>query len=265
MYCIGVTHHNPAQVLSFLGKNKFISSRSEVAFVARAMQLGTKPRKKVVFLLDSISISRNIKLLVSPPYEDVLVFLFASTLKLGEIKGCELLDSVRGDDPMSQASTPVPLRVRRLRAAMRRPVTVTREPVDYLQCMVDHVKKGSLLNPLMTFVYTLPSSTHQTPVKEACARYLLKTQPFDVLLRHLERDVGITLSRLAQQRLQTILESDAAIKYKGFFKHYRKSMTDTEIEALCVKHATSAYEVRYLLSVCDEVACAKRNRTKARR
>ncbi len=252
MYCFGITHHNPTQVLSFLGKSKFIESRRQVLILSGNDLLPNKINHKAIFLLDSLAISRNAKLLNDEKYKGLMVFMFASALRLGEISGCELIDSIRSDDPMSPTSTPVSLRVRRMRGAMRKPATLTREPIDYLEGMVDHVKKGSLLNPLMSFIYSLPSATHQTPVKEACARYLLSSQTYESVIRYLDREVGLSLSRLAQQRMRVILESDAAAKYKALFSEYRSGITDAQLEALCLKHSTSAYEVRYLLSVCND-------------
>lgn len=265
MHCFGVTHHNPAQVLDFLRRNKLVTTRKEVMTASCGEILPRSSKRKIVFLLDTLTASRNIKTLNSEDYDGFLVFVFGSTLKLREIEGCIPLDAEDSEDPMNPVSLRKSLRIAAVRKSMRKKKPLERKRTDHLRAMVDSVKKGSLLAPLMTFIYSLPSSTHQTPVKKACADYFRSTQTIDATIRVIERAVGMPLTRLANTRLRGILESDAANRYRAFFKAYKARMTEEQVEALCTSMKVSLYEVNYLLNVSSESVKGSKKKTKARR
>lgn len=265
MHCFGVTHHNPSQVLEFLHRNNLVTSRKDVLMASEGEILPRVTKRKIIFLLDPLTASRNIKILNSEDYGGFLVFVFGSTLKLREIEGCVALDADDSDDPMNPVSIKKNLRIAAVRKQMKRIALLQRQRKDYLRDMVDSVKQGSLLAPLMTFIYSLPSNTHQTPVKNACAEYFRHNHTVDATIRTIERTVGLPLTRLANTRLRTILSSDAATRYKQFFKAYKPKMTEEQVEALCTTMKTSLYEVNYLLSVCGDSVKGSKKKPKARR
>jgi hypothetical protein len=117
----------------------------------------------------------------------------------------------------------------------------------------------------MTFIYSLPSNTHQTPVKKACAEYFRHGHSIETAIRNIERAIGLPLTRLADTRLRTILNSDAANRYRQFFKAYKPKMTDEQLEILCNTMKTSLYEVNYLLSVVGGTVKDSKKTPKARR
>lgn len=260
MYFFGITHHNPAQVITFLGKNRLITARKDVRIVAAGETLPQTISQKFIFLLDPVTASRSIKVLSTTPYVGTSVFAFASKLWLDNMSGCILLDSEASLDPMSPSSQPIQLRMKNYRSALRKAVPVRKESKDFLQAMVDHVKRGSLLNPLMSFIYTLPSATHQTPVKEVCAQFYCSGLTVPAALRAIDRRVGATMTKAATARLRSILESEESKKYQTLLKAYSPKLSDAELEALCHEHSASPYEVRYLLSVCGELDPNKRGR-----
>lgn len=267
MFCFGVTHHNPSQVLAFIGKNAVIKTRREVVMARAGAILPQNPGGKVVFIPDAQTATRNIKVLNSADYTGIIVFVFASALRLKEISGCTLLDSTLSEDPMAPGSVKLGLRIRKLRSVLTRQTQhkLEKDAKDYLKDMVDHVKRGSLLNPLMSFIYTLPSSTHQTPVKKACAEFFIKGDSYTNTLRSIERELGMSLTVLAESRLRTILTSDVSNNYRAFFKAYKSTITDSAMKELCVTHSTAPYEVRYLLSVCAASAAAPKQKKKAKK
>lgn len=257
MYCFGVTHHNPSQVVAFLGKNKLIEKRSNICYADNDL-LPSEPPRKIIFILDAQTATRNLRTLNSDPYAEAMVFVFASTLRLSDLSGCILIDSTPSVDPLIPVTGELPLRMKTLRQAMRKPCEVRKTATDHLKFMVDHVKRGSLLNPLMSFIYSLPSSTHQTPVKDACALFYRTGTTIESLLADITRRLGTALNKNALIRFRAIIDSDDSKKYRTLFKEFKQNTTDAELEALCVKHAASPYEVRYLLSVFGD-ATAKNN------
>lgn len=251
MHCFGVSHHNPEQVLEFLTKKKVIEARADVLVVASSGDVPATTKRKAVFLLDAQTLTRNLRVLNSPHYDNVMVFVFASPLRIGEIHGCIPLDFEKSQEFGGLATEVIKLSSARLKKGCTRTQLVRKVNEDYLKTMVETVKRGSLLTPLMTFIYTLSSSTHQTPVKEACAKYFRHGSTFEALMRDLHK-VGATLTPAAQAKLKAILTTDAAIRYRAFFTKYRPGMDDATLEALCASQYVSAYEVRYILSVVGE-------------
>lgn len=265
MHCFGVTHHNPSQVLEFLHRNGLVTSRKEVLMASEGEILPKVTKRRVIFLLDPLTASRNIKILNSDDYGGFLVFVFGSTLKLREIEGCVALDADDSEDPMNPVSVKKGLRIATLRKHMKRVAALQRLRKDPLRDMVERVKQGSLLAPLMTFIYSLPSSTHQTPVKKACAEYFRYNYSVDATVRTIERTIGLPLTRLANTRLRAILSSDAATRYRQFFKTYKPRLSEDQVKALCDSMKVSLYEVNYLLSVCGESVKDTKKKPKARR
>jgi len=265
MYCFGIAHHSPEQVLAFLQKNNMAESCKDVVIVADGLTVSPALKRRIVFVLDAQSFSRNLRILNSPNFDTAMVFVFASSLKIGEFHGCFPLDYDKSEEFGGVATQPKRLSVQKLKSACKHSVTVKRVAEDYLASMVDCVKQGSLLTPLMTFIYTLPSSTHQTPVKEACAQFFRQNLDFDYTMRCLSKR-GVDLTPTAQAKLRTILESESAQKFKAFFQKYKARTEDSSLDSLCAQFSVPPYEIRYILSVVGESkSSASTTRSKKKR
>lgn len=263
MYSFGVSNHSPDQALQFLKKRSIVSDLSEVAIVPSGTILSTekKPSRKILFILSVSDFYKNINVLNSKPYTEVNVFLFASPLRIAELTNTTALDSE--PHPANQGLGFLlsrELELHRFKAAKKNPdleggaAQVKRLNTQYLTLLTDNVKTGSLLNPLMTFLYTLPSATHQTPVKEAVATYLFKGGVLSKLEELLDGIRGIVLSRKVRDRLKVILKSPEGDNMKAAFKEMReikKSGKAPVWAAISKKHSVSTYELKYIKSVYD--------------
>lgn len=270
MHCFGVANHSPDQAVATLIAKKVIEDMSELAIVQSGTVLkeNKKPARSILFILSISDFYRNLTVLNSERYASAQVFVFASPLRIRELHNAIPLDfeinpAVAGMgfllkkelDMVTYRST-----VKRKEAE-----TISRKTTEYLTTLTDNVKRGSLLNPLMTFLYTLPSSTHQTPVKEAVAKYLYKGQSFAKLEENLDGIKGVVITKRIRDKLKEILKSEIGENYKAAFKAYREMKDEGKnpaIAAICKKFGTSDYEMKYIKSIVEASAANKPMRGK---
>lgn len=258
MYCLGVSNHSPLTAIDFLLKTKTIDSRKDIQIVEVGTVLPAKPKRKALALVNIQDFLKNAKTLNSAAYNDTIVVVFASALRIRELQNCFALDS----EPTKESGGVVVRTTKMSRVRLRQCLKtshndVFRQDRKFLITLIDSVKSGSLLNPLMTFIYTLSSSTHQTPVKEACAAFFHNGLSFDAMIRMLKKKYGVTLTERQSNTLSGILEGETGKSFRNLFKDYRASKSTAgdkavNLDSLCKKHGTAIYEVRYLLSVVGE-------------
>jgi hypothetical protein len=269
MHCFGITNHSPDQALRFLTTKKVIKDSSEVAIVPSGTILkeGKKPVRPILFILTVMDFYRNVEVLNSKKYEGAQVFVFASPLRIRELANIVPLDF---EVNAATAGLGFILKKELDLNAYRKGCKVDaqevkRKTAEYLTMLTDNVKRGSLLNPLMTFLYTLPSATHQTPVKEAVAMYLYKGKSFEKLEEMLDGIKGVIISKRVRDKLKEILKSEVGENYRAAFKAFRESKDDGKtpaLQAICKKFGTSDYEMKYLRSIVEAATANKPSRGK---
>lgn len=247
MYLFGLANTIPEHLMNWLVLKHIVQDHSEVAVLPMDSRLECKrPKRKFILGLSGDSIQRNLHVLNSKSFSDVTVFLFGAAIELSEFSSLVPLDYEKTElSPVKFEE--ITLSVSRYRAGQR-PAICVKQKIDYLKLLSDRIKVGSLLNPLMTFLYTLPSSTHQTPVKNIVALYLyhcLSDSKLDQMLSNL--DVPIT-SRM-RTRLYEILESDAGCNYREAFKSYGR----LGLEKTCQQNSVNSYEISYIVSVAESI------------
>ena len=265
MHCFGVANHSPDQAVAFLTAKKIITDMSELAIVQSGTLLkeNKKPARTILFILNIADFYRNLAVLNSDRYSEAQIFVFASPLRIRELANVVALDfevnpAAAGMGFLLKKEIDLPT----YRAAIKRKEidTISRKATEYLTTLTDNVKRGSLLNPLMTFLYTLPSSTHQTPVKEAVALYLYKGQTFSKLEEKLDAIQGVVITKRIRDKLKEILKSEIGENYKAAFKAFRETKDTGKtpaISAICKKFGTSDYEMKYLKSVVEASQATK--------
>lgn len=259
MICFGVSNHSPEHALRFLVRRAVVSDESSVAIVPSGTLLGSekKPSRDILFILSISDLHRNLSVLNSGSYSKVRVFIFASTLRIAELSNTVALDFE--PNPANKGLGFI-LRKELNFLAYKKAVArtsvyaVARQSTRYLTLLTDNAKQGSLLNPLMTFLYTLPSATHQTPVKEAVAAYLYGGKSFASLCSLLDAIRGILVSAGIRGKLRAILQSAEGDNIKAAFRTFRKHKKAGKTiswSAIASEHSVSDYELRYLKSVYD--------------
>jgi len=249
MYAFGIANHSPEQVLEFLEKKAVIKKADAVAIlpVGSKLKEGKTPPRKTIFIINIRDFLSNTKVLNSELYKDVKVFIFGSVLRLKELQNCVCLDAEMQD------GVRVSLKKNINYSDLKKSIThqpkgeAFRKDAKYLFRLIDTAVKGSLLTPLMTFIYTFNAS-QQTPIKHLCAEYLYKNKKFTLLKEELKQ---LNISEKKIKRFSEILESEIANNYKKFFSEFKKDRK-IKIDFLAKKMEVSPYEIRYLLSVIDE-------------
>jgi hypothetical protein len=285
MYCFGIANHSPDTVLSALVKRKLIKSESDVAILTPGATLDKdkKPKRKVLLALNLADFNRNLSILNGPKYSQVQVFLFSSPLRLAELDNCEGLDFEQ-----SPEDSVIKFNLRsidwskhkkylaRLESKAKLGSTATdsaaagkksfpkvvRRDNQYLFHLTDMVRRGSLLNPIMTLIYTIPSTT-QSQVKEAVMAYLFGKHSLDKLKQVLNTISGSTgLTSTMKNSLLDVLASDVGKEYLKAFKAYKEAKKNNKPLApkdLVKRFKVTEYEIKYILSVVDELSTAIKN------
>jgi len=265
-HVFGISNHSPDQVLSFLTRREAIADMSDVAIVPAGTKLraGTKPLRDTLFIIALPDLYSNFTVLNSHIYKDARIFVFASALKLRAISGITALDYMDNPDVSSVSFLSLAgLNNSAFSRALQRPgLDLHKAPVDYLYLLSSGVKTGSLLNPMMTFIYSLPSQA-QTAVKEGVANYIvLGTITASTLVSRLGRSLSVPLTPKQVLRLRNILETDLCKVFVSSFAQMQghwESKNESFLHQLCKTNSISAYEMRYLRSVSSLVVRDKKS------
>ena len=262
-FVFGISNSAPDSVIEKLSKYRLIDSPSEVAVHQVGTSLPSKLSRKTkfLFLLTVLDLQRHLALLMTPPYKDVNVFVFGAAMKLNDFSGVVPLDFEPNPELPGFGFKLTELSLSKIRRA-RTQSKLSRKNGKYLEHLLTHVQEGSLLNPLMTAVYGLPS-TAQTKVKIAAVSWLYKSKPvasLDAALQTLSSN-GIRISAAFRTKLVDILTSDAAKKYQSAFCEYRREKLDSDkapnIQKIAKQFGVVAYEMTYILSVLRDAKSSK--------
>lgn len=237
----GVANHSPEYVVEAMRKAKLIDDLKNIGIVPAEQRLSRRTLCKYLLLLSTQDLRRNASILATPKYQKVQVFVFANPMDLSEIEGLTALDYELNPEYPGFGFKLKSFNVRDIRKAPESHLEYKRG--RYLYKLIKYVKRGSLLNPLMTYLYTLPSSTHNF-VKIAVARWFMSGKSNNSLLAVLSTEVSSNVC----SRLSAILFNEIGDRFKLVFGQIRENGL-SELKAAAKKHQVSDYEIRYLLSV----------------
>lgn len=263
MFAFGLSNHSPDQAVNMFLSKGIIADESEIAVLPSGTRLreNKKPVREVIFVLSIPDFRRNLEVFNSTKYANARVFLFASALRINELNNVVALDFDKNPERGGlgfnmRKDLNLPLYRRALKCDEGD--GVKHAPIKYLNTLTDNVKRGSLLNPLMTFIYTLPSGTHQTRIKEAIAKYIYRGLSYKKLEEFFDEMKDITITKRVRDRFKEILTSEIGENYKAAFKALHDEPDAAKgIEKVCKKFQTSDYEMRYLKSIVDSIGQIK--------
>jgi hypothetical protein len=219
--------------------------------------LSEKPKKETVLLLNLQDFIRNSAVLNSKSYEKTRVFLFCAPFRAVELSNNTVLDSVQDPEEKFKFQF-TKLSYKSIKNRLKETSeTSKRDPEKYLYALVEDLKEGSFLTPLLTFIYTLPKSTHQTPVKEAVVMCVWSGKK---LLDSL-KERGVSLSDKQFEKLDAILK-DKGQPYREalkFFREKRKIDPKYAIKNLEKLYAVQAYEIAYLRKIKESLKTYGKN------
>lgn len=247
MNVFGVANHSPDFVLVHLVKKKKVSE-SDIAFVSSSTRLPRKSNIKYFIFLGDLALRRNLARL--PKLKNSVGIVCAPPIKLNDYSGIIPLDFEESDSPHIEAFVlKENLKLKDLYKMKGSPVF---EPVDYAMVVQDKVESFTgILTPFMTFIYTMPSSTHQKPIKELACRWLVQGGSKPSLEKALAKlTLGVHMTDKQKERFLGLLFSESALAYKEALQEAKQHSIDSmEFREIADKHAVSAYEMRYMISV----------------
>lgn len=248
----GVANHSPEAVIRALSKSKVEPSDIGILPVNYHLSERKPVKHKVLMFLTVPDFMHNLPILSGPKYSEAVSVVFANPMKLNELVGIQALDFEPNPEYAGFGFTLKSLDLSKFRS-FKGSAVIERRHGKYLEKLVNHVQQGSLLNPLMTFIYTLPS-VMQGPVKTAILKWLYLGRPdrdLDKVLDDIEQG---TVTVRVRQRLKDILISEVGKSFQNAFKTYReakKNSSPINLVKVAKTHSVSDYELRYILSVID--------------
>lgn len=249
MIVLGSAYHAPDALAVRLSKKLNILAK-QIAFVSSGCALPSPSVFKCFLFLDCASLRQQLHLVNSNKYRGTYGVVCDNIFALNNIQNLTPLDFKRSDNiHLDGFNTTTELDDVAL-ASHDAPVMF--EPVSFEDQVVEKVQSfQGILTVFMTFIYTTPSSTHQTPLKELACRWLSSTQDVNMLETSFAQLVcKIKLNEQKQNRFLSLLTSDTAMLYKEVINQVKALHVDSkEFNDAVKERGVSAYEVRYILAV----------------
>lgn len=249
----GSCFHSPGQVIAWLGKQSV--ELRHIHVVGPDDKLPERLRNKpIILFLGKPALSRNKKVVESNAYKNKQAIWLSDPITLMSFKNIQPLDYKIGDDLLEGFVEPKRLSSKAFTYGDTDGQFPERQHGDVTKLLVEKVKeRGSILNPLMSLIYTLPNSTHQKPVKVGICHWMFYGGQPDTLDTIL--DIIHSKARLnpkIRERLTAVLLSDNGDRYRKAFQvvvRKLKKKKEIDYDALAADHSISAYDMRYMRSV----------------
>ncbi len=237
MLLYGVCNHSIADFIRWKPKKRcqHITSFSNVE------------KGKTLLITDSALIINNLR---SANKLNNTCVLFTGPLRLASLKGIHYLDLTFEHSP--------PFYGIKMRSELNDDIwqsgtdtKVVLSPIDYTQSIINHVESTSILTDFMTIIYTLPSATHQKPIKTVLLNWIYhskKTSSLTALLTKVSET--LPLSARSVDKIQTLLLSPIGLRIKKALMESKKG----DLEKAAHDNAVSAYDMRYILSIVKDAS-----------
>lgn len=253
----GVCNHSPDYMFMWL-KKVFGLETKDISIVPEGNMLPVKPsnKKRIYLFLSHKTFRLNLDRVNSKHYTKAVGMLFSNPLVLHSYPEIIPIDF--------EESSSVHIDAFLLKEPDKSKMSlepsstlIVRERTDYLAKVLDKVCSfNSLLTPLMTFLYTLPNSTHQKPVKEIICTWLYNGGSYEDLENTLNSRKGeLPLSAKHHARIRNILDSETAHKYKQALQVVSVYEDDSKVpyREIVSSFNVSKYEIRYIISVVKSI------------
>ena len=220
---------------------------------------GTKvpkiPKHKYFFILSYTDLINNLKRLNGESYCDITVFLFCPVIwakKLSNVKYLDVSSSKKTSNVLSYHYKDISLDL--FRGILDSPFSTKKVKEihkDFKVYIVNNILSGSLLNPLMTLLYSVKAETNIL-LKEMMFKYLTG----DWSLSDLEKELNKTsewgsVTKPCKTKLLELLKSDIGKAYRKCLTTLQTSKETKEpasINKLAKEHGIEVYEVKYILN-----------------
>lgn len=225
MPVIAVTQQSPEQVLGWLKKK---GEADRVTFVPMNGFLDpSKKYRKYIFIVGAREYSRNAVAIRDMP--DHIVFVFGHS------------------EVLNRYGLTVDLKLDQMQPQKGKLVAVG----AYLDDLKARAVDGSLFYTLMTFIYKLPSKTHQKPITNTICRWV-----YNGGRKSIEREIDalpIKLTAAQKHMLMKILAKPVTDRLCQAFLDINSGACETDGEAV-VKHNVQVFEIGYIRGNVEKTA-----------
>ncbi|QYW03163.1 hypothetical protein pEaSNUABM14_00203 [Erwinia phage pEa_SNUABM_14] len=225
MPVIAVTRQSPEQVMGWLKKK---GEAQRVTFVPSNGFLNpAKKYRKYIFIVGSRDYSRNAIAIRDLPEHIVFVFGHSEVLNRYGLDVDLKLDQLV---PQKGKLSPVGA---------------------YLDDLKKRAVDGSLFYSLMTFIYKLPSKTHQKPITNTICRWV-----YGGGRKSIEREIDalpIKMTAVQKHTLMKILAKPVTDRLCQAFLDIHSGACETDGEAV-VKHNVQVFEIGYIRGNVEKTA-----------
>lgn len=235
MKVFAFAHHAPDEILIKLCKNGI--DRDDIQIVGVADRIKRKNQCSHFIFLNTASFNANREQL---ELRDAQSYVFDNPIRLAQY------NFTAADYKMEEyfhvdgfALTPC------CRLDRCPDVPVNRKNFDIIEAAKDSAKQQiTFFNQFMTFIYTMPSETHQKPIKEMVCKWMESKEPFSKFTKRLSvlRN-SIHLTEGQVRRITDMLQSATAILYRDALQ--QPGAEDDVAKA----YKISAYEMRYIRAI----------------
>lgn len=225
MPVIAVTQQSPEQVYAWLRQE---DPDVRVTFCPQGIALDpAKKYRKHIFVVGTKEFDRNAVSIRE--MHDTIFFVFGHSTLLAKY-GLEVDKPVQEIEPVRAKLVPVG---------------------SYLKDLKQKAIEGSLFYDLMTFIYTLPSKTHQKPITHAICKWI-----YEGCVTDIQEDIGdldLRLSPANMSKLIAILEKPVTYRLRDSFIDLKAGVCTTLGQAV-IKHRVQVFELGYIKGNIDKVS-----------
>lgn len=225
MPVIAVTQQSPEQVFAWLRKE---DPKVRVTYCPQGIALDPEKKyRKHIFVIGTKEFDRNAVSIREMPQH--IFFVFGHSTLLAKY-GLEVDKPVQEIEPIRPKLVPVG---------------------SYMKDLKNRAIEGSLFYSLMTFIYTMPSKTHQKPITSVICKWIYTGCKEDV--RELIEGLELRISSSTMAKLVSILEKPVTYRLRDAFIDLNDGTCATLGEAV-IKHRVQVFELGYIKGNVTKIA-----------
>lgn len=239
MKVLAFANHAPDEIIRLLKNAGF--PRSSIHISKRREDLPKRNRYAHLIFLAFADLKRQI---IGPSYDSATFYVFDDPLRLFKV------GLVGADYRASEAIYLDGLTLTKL-DKLPEPQHVDLQELDsqpdLIEMAMDEVKaQKTLLTQFMTFIYGLPSGSHQKPIKECAFQWMVTKEPISKLHKRLDA-IGSTspLSVKQRARMIEVMGSEVTELYRLALRQ------DGDEDEVAKRMMVSAYELRYIRAILN--------------
>lgn len=248
MKLIAVCNNTPDTIYKMLEELE----KTDITYIQYNSKIPSRIKTEYMFIFSFYDFRSGLKTLNSEAYKNKTVFLFCPIVSAKALSKIYFLDVAKTrKTEYSIKSMYKDLSLEILSAYLDKPYRVKKIIIldrAYAYTLIDHAKSGSLLNPLMTILYTVKAEGG-LKVKEVVFKWLASKKGVEDLQKWLNEayKFGMVTQGFAKSLLN-LFNSDLGKMYKKAFIEILDQTEKSDIAKVAKKYDIDSYELRYIVN-----------------